>query len=154
MNTPRQMTQQFMDEHDYLMLVPQFLVDSTGREPEDLILELAQKDLSSFEIMNNVDDKIHGLNRGEIKFYKPYILPIKEYPQRYTSLKKFIEDTVMQSKESEKIEFNAENFSFEFDKKEIEGKNIKYFRIVRLLKEGEELKQEVPEPSYFFHKRI
>lgn len=152
---PRKATEKFMDEHDFLMLVPEFLVRSTGKSPDDLILEMANKDLNSFEIFAKADDVKFGLQRGEIKYYKPYIVPIQENPQRYDALRKYIIETVTQASASKKIEFRGSDFSFEFDEpsandvKMVGIENRKYFRIVRLLKEGETMKLEVPDPSFF-----
>jgi len=152
---PRKLTEKFMDEHDFLMLVPEFLVRGTGKDPDTLIMELANKDLHSFEIFANADDIKWGLKRGDIKYYKPYILPIQENPLRYEALKRYVEETVTQASASKKMDFNADNFSFQFDEPTISDvqmvgiPNIKYFRIVRLLKEGEPMKQEVPDPSFF-----
>lgn len=155
MNNPRQLTEKFMDEHDFLMLVPEFLVRSTGKDADTLIIELANKDLNSFEIFANADDIHYGLKRGEIKYYKPYILPITENPLRYAALKKYVEETVTQASASKRMDFNHDSFSFQFDDPTVNDvqmvgiPNIKYFRIVRLLKAGETLKQEVPDPSFF-----
>jgi len=152
---PRKATEKFMDEHDFLMLVPEFLVRSTGKSPDDLILELANKDLNSFEIFAKADDIKFGLQRGEVKYYKPYIVPFNENPQRYEALRKYIEETVSQASASKKIEFRASDFSFEFDEPTTSDvqmvgiENRKYFRIVRLLKEDEKMVMEVPDPSFF-----
>lgn len=151
---PRQVTQKWMDEHDFLMLVPEFLVRSTQKSPDELILELAMKDISQFDVLANMDTKIHGIPRSVIQYYEPYILPFKENPVRYKYLKEFIMKTVIEGNTSKKRVFNELNFSFEFDEDanipELIGiPNIKYFRIVRLIEKGKTPQMEVPDPSFF-----